>query len=458
MNHHKNMTVGMLKSLFLRSLFTLPLIYIGIGWYIGLNYARKPLTFGPYPDIPVVAKSSILGRSIEKISGGHIIVTLAPLGPDVKKDNESAYFNIKGYFEVPQSWSFDFPPAYEGTNTPWKKSFLLTGDFSRVSAYELKNLKYDLGYYTIFEFCEFLKKTNRAKEIERLKPYLALSRLESKYPWLYSESVLMSSVMGSIFKDNLIPYDILGLFGIAVLFIALFLRSFWLWIYYLYWVFAYWFGRIGYHDPNLILSKEGWQVILWSFWHRFICNEGRLFLVIALVLSVIVFVILEFMYLIKHSLQERSHHNAKADLASKRSNLWRNDPMIRYWKGQHAKHKLQYHVVLVRRNSKRLLQDQIVYLMKGALYNCCKINHWWIEKINVQSDNVHFLIQIQPNDSIIEVVQILKNATSNIILKQFPDLEEFLWGNSFWQDGYFAETIGQVNEEVIRKYINEQRK
>jgi len=31
-------------------------------------------------------------------------------------------------------------------------------------------------------------------------------------------------------------------------------------------------------------------------------------------------------------------------------------------------------------------------------------------------------------------------------------LEEFLWGDSFWADGYFAETVGQVDEEVVRKY------
>ncbi|MDE1890216.1 MAG: transposase, partial [Planctomycetota bacterium] len=28
----------------------------------------------------------------------------------------------------------------------------------------------------------------------------------------------------------------------------------------------------------------------------------------------------------------------------------------------------------------------------------------------------------------------------------------------FWADGYFAESIGTVNEEVVRKYIREQDK
>ena len=41
--------------------------------------------------------------------------------------------------------------------------------------------------------------------------------------------------------------------------------------------------------------------------------------------------------------------------------------------------------------------------------------------------------------------------TSKRIGSEFPELEEFLWEIALWVDGYFAETIGQVNEEGIRK-------
>ena len=67
------------------------------------------------------------------------------------------------------------------------------------------------------------------------------------------------------------------------------------------------------------------------------------------------------------------------------------------------------------------------------------------------------LIQIKPAQSLAKVVQFLKGGTSKVIRKEFPELEEFLWGDSFWADGYFAETIGQANEATIRKYIREQR-
>ena len=74
----------------------------------------------------------------------------------------------------------------------------------------------------------------------------------------------------------------------------------------------------------------------------------------------------------------------------------------------------------------------------------------------VEVDHVHVMIRYHPRESIAEVVQILKGGTSRILRKEFPELEEFLWGDSFWADGYFAEAVGVVHEEAIRHYIRAQ--
>ena len=74
----------------------------------------------------------------------------------------------------------------------------------------------------------------------------------------------------------------------------------------------------------------------------------------------------------------------------------------------------------------------------------------------IEPDHVHVLIQYHPRESIAEVVQILKGGTSRVIRKEFPELEEFLWGESFWADGYFAETVGKVNESTVERYIKAQ--
>jgi putative transposase len=78
--------------------------------------------------------------------------------------------------------------------------------------------------------------------------------------------------------------------------------------------------------------------------------------------------------------------------------------------------------------------------------------------MSIQEDHIHMMIQIKPSESVAYVVQMLKGGTSRVIRGEFPELEEFLWGDSFWADGYFAESIGQVDENVVRKYIREQKK
>jgi len=81
-----------------------------------------------------------------------------------------------------------------------------------------------------------------------------------------------------------------------------------------------------------------------------------------------------------------------------------------------------------------------------------------LSEMSVQEDHVHMLVQISPSESVAEVVKILKGGTSKVIRSEFPELEEFLWGDSLWADGYFAETVGKVDEEVVRKYIKDQQR
>ncbi|RJP29996.1 MAG: hypothetical protein C4533_00010 [Candidatus Omnitrophota bacterium] len=289
-----------LQQKFIRLLILIPLFYIGFGWYIGINYGRKGAILGPFENIPVSMRTSLLGTPLDDISGSSNTTLVMVVSPReaANPDPEATYFKIKGYFEVPGTWNFDFNPTDDDTFLP--KTFAMTGEYSRAIVHELKNPKRRLGSLSVSELSDMLKAAGRTKDVLSLAPYLFLERLEKKYPWLYSDTVLVSRAMGNIFRDNGFPWDVLGLIGIVVFFAVMATRSFWLWFYYLFWVFARWFGRIGYHDINLAFSNDGWQAILWSFWNGFIMREGRIFLVIAFGLSVVGFGALGLIYLVKH--------------------------------------------------------------------------------------------------------------------------------------------------------------
>ena len=129
---------------------------------------------------------------------------------------------------------------------------------------------------------------------------------------------------------------------------------------------------------------------------------------------------------------------------------------LKYWSGSHTKHRLLYHVVWIPKYRKRILTGEVAIRLKSLLYDASLINRWWIDELEILTDHIHLLIQIRPNENISSVVKILKGGTSKIIRKEFPDLEEFLWGENFWATGYFAETVGRVNYADVKKYIQDQ--
>jgi putative transposase len=132
--------------------------------------------------------------------------------------------------------------------------------------------------------------------------------------------------------------------------------------------------------------------------------------------------------------------------------------MAGYWTGAHTKHRLRVDLVWIPKYRKRILIGKIAARLKQLLHQGCSVNRWILSEISVNEDHVHILVQISPRESVAEVVKILKGGTSKIIRSEFPELEEFLWGDSLWADGYFAETVGKVDEEVIRKYIKDQQR
>jgi len=128
----------------------------------------------------------------------------------------------------------------------------------------------------------------------------------------------------------------------------------------------------------------------------------------------------------------------------------------KYWTGSHTKHRLRYHIVWIPKRRKSILQPEIAKRLREILYEGCQMNKWWIDQLGIQTDHVHVLIQIKPKETVSEVVMKLKGVSSKLIRKEFPELEEFLWGDSLWADGYFATTVGSVNEKAVKQYIAKQ--
>lgn len=130
----------------------------------------------------------------------------------------------------------------------------------------------------------------------------------------------------------------------------------------------------------------------------------------------------------------------------------------RYRSGPHTKHRLLFHLVFRPKYRKRVLKFGIRKRLFELIKQCSEVNDWIVHEIEVMPDHVHLLLQINPDDSISYVMQIIKGGTAKVIRDEFPELNEFLWGSSFWSDGYFAESVGRNSEKAVRLYIISQNK
>jgi len=129
---------------------------------------------------------------------------------------------------------------------------------------------------------------------------------------------------------------------------------------------------------------------------------------------------------------------------------------MEYRKQAHAVYYCEYHLILVTKYRRNVINDGIFAYMALKLKEIRK--HYpeiKIEEVNHDHDHIHLLISIPPKISVGSAVRIIKTNTSRAIRQKFPFIKEVYWGAGFWSDGYFVSTVG-LQESTIRKYIQMQ--
>lgn len=78
--------------------------------------------------------------------------------------------------------------------------------------------------------------------------------------------------------------------------------------------------------------------------------------------------------------------------------------------------------------------------------------------METDKDHIHYMIEAEPIISISQIVNLLKSYTTYHIWKRHKKfLSKHFWKeHTFWTDGYFACSIGNVSENTLREYIKNQ--
>lgn len=75
----------------------------------------------------------------------------------------------------------------------------------------------------------------------------------------------------------------------------------------------------------------------------------------------------------------------------------------------------------------------------------------------VSADHLPLLVSAPPQIAPSKLVQYLKGRSSRQLQEEFPSLRQRCWGPHLWARGYCCATVGAVDEETIKRYIEEQR-
>ena len=120
---------------------------------------------------------------------------------------------------------------------------------------------------------------------------------------------------------------------------------------------------------------------------------------------------------------------------------------------------INYHIVWSTKYRRKVLTEDIEKRLKEILIDVGKQKGFDIAEIEVgQKDHVHVFVSAIPRISISYIAKMMKGISGRLLLKEFPEISKQLYNGELWNPSYYAETIGSVSIEAIRKYIQNQEK
>ena len=121
----------------------------------------------------------------------------------------------------------------------------------------------------------------------------------------------------------------------------------------------------------------------------------------------------------------------------------------------HTRWKCQYHIVFIPKYRKKVLYGKLKVDVREIISTLCRYKNVDIIAGAVCEDHIHLSVAIPPKLSISDFMGYLKGKSTLMIYDRHPELQS-KWDKAFWARGYYVETIGNITDEAVQKYIKEQ--
>lgn len=121
----------------------------------------------------------------------------------------------------------------------------------------------------------------------------------------------------------------------------------------------------------------------------------------------------------------------------------------------HSRYNCTYHIVFMPKYRRKVMFGELRVEIGRILGEVCRMEGVTIIKAATLPDHVHMYVSIPPKESVAKTIGRIKGKSTLMLFDRHPEYRQ-KYDRHFWARGYYCETIGNVNEETIKKYIAEQ--
>jgi putative transposase len=130
--------------------------------------------------------------------------------------------------------------------------------------------------------------------------------------------------------------------------------------------------------------------------------------------------------------------------------------MLGYKSNKNVVYSSKYHVVWCPKYRRKVLVDAIAKRLFQLIHKAALRYRAELIALEITPDHVHLLVEVDPQLGIHRLVKYIKGFTSHDLRKEFPSLSSRL--PSLWTNSYFVSTVGGAPLEVIKQYVENQKK
>jgi len=126
-----------------------------------------------------------------------------------------------------------------------------------------------------------------------------------------------------------------------------------------------------------------------------------------------------------------------------------------YLSSQTSIYFLNYHFVWCSKYRRKVLVDAIAKRLDDLIRLKCQELKCEVLALSIESDHVHLFVKASPQLAPNRIIGTIKGYTSRSMRQQFPELRSKL--PTLWTRSYFVSTHGHISDDMIQKYIEEQK-